>query len=253
MSGNWMDELLDASYAPKYVDQRSEDWERIRAGRFTSSEIWKIMECGKRPMTPEELKARPKSGKGSATKFVSDPSQMSATGMTYIYQKVAEVLTGRPKPSSYAYPLIYGKEQEPFAVEYFEKTFGIQTVEAGFEPYTDHAGGSADRFIDEHSGLEIKCPFQSENQIQYLMLNDHFDLKRVHPDYYWQCVSLMLFTNRSKWHFCTFDDRMIEPKHKMTHIELSTESESIREDMDSIIPALEGAVKVKLETLAMLS
>lgn len=246
-----LDEYINEAYKPKHTDQGSEAWENIRAGRFTSSEFWKLMECGYRPMTEKELAARPKSGKGSQVKRVLDPSTMGDKGKTYILQKVAEVLTGRPKPPSYAYPIVYGKELEPEAVEYFEKVTGLECFETGFQPYTDHAGGSPDRLIGEDEGLEIKCPWQSENQVSYLMLTDIYDLKRNHPDYYWQCVSLLLFTNRKRWHFCTYDPRMSEDKHKLTH--LIIESEKVSEDMNSITTALTAAVKEKLELIQLLS
>lgn len=251
MAENWLDELLDATYQPKHVDQGSEAWEQIRAGRFTSSEIYKIMECGTRLMTPEELKARPKTGKGSKTTLVPDPSQMSSGGKTYISQKVAEILTGRPKAASYAYPLVYGKETEPEAVAFFENKFGVECVEVGFQTWGEHSGGSPDRLIGEFEGLEVKCPFQSENQIDYLMLNDRFDLKRNYPQYYWQCVSLLMFTNRNKWHFCTFDPRMIDDRHKLTHIEIL--ASHVQDDMDLINQAIAGAVKEKLSLLKLLT
>lgn len=249
---NSLDELLDASYQSKYTDQGSEQWEQLRAGRFTSSEIWKIMECGKRPMTPEELKARPKSGKGSKTTQVPDPSMMGEKGMTYIYQKVSEVLTGKPKPSAYAYPLVWGKETEPEAVEYFCKRTGLEVEEIGFQTWSDHAGGSPDRIVtDGLSGLEVKCPFQSENQIDYLMLSDHYDLKNMFPQYYWQCVSLMLFTGRKQWYFCTYDPRMILDKHKMTIMLIK--ASDVEEDMNQVNKALEGAIKLKLQILQTLN
>lgn len=248
---SWLEELVSGEFTPKNIDQGSEEWENIRAGRFTSSEIWKIMEFGFRAMTLEELKARPKTGKGSKTTRVPDPSQMSEKGKSYIMQKVAEVLTGKPKPSAYAYPLVYGKETEPEAVEYFEKQTGYTCEEIGFQTWGEHAGGSPDRIIKEiKEGLEIKCPFQSENQIGYLMLTDHYDLKRMHPEYYWQCVSLMLFTGLKAWNFCTYDPRMILDKHKLTHIRI--ESEKVNEDMDLINTALAAAVKEKLELLDLL-
>jgi hypothetical protein len=129
---SWFDELVEGNFSPKNIEQGSDQWEQIRAGRFTSSEIWKIMEFGYRPMTPEELKARPKTGKGSKTTRVPDPTQMSDKGKIYINQKVAEVLTGQPKQPTYAYPLVYGKETEPEAVEYFEKTTGYTCEKIGF-------------------------------------------------------------------------------------------------------------------------
>lgn len=245
-----LDELLDATYRTKYLDQGSEQWENIRAGRFTSSEWWKLMECGKRQMTKAELDARPKTGKGSKTTQVPDPSTMSERGITYIRQKVAEVLTGKPKPPAYAYPLVYGKETEPEAVEYFEKITGLVTEETGFHPYTDHAGGSPDRLIGAKEGLEIKCPFQSENQVDYLMLTDFYDLKNIYPEYYWQCATLLKFTNRDLWHFCTYDPRMIADRHKMTHIEIP--ASRIQEDLDLVDTVLTAAVKEKLNLLSLL-
>jgi hypothetical protein len=246
-----LDELLDISYAPKFQQQGSEAWENIRAGRFTSSEFWKLMECGYRQMTDKELAARPKEGKGSKTKRVLDPSTMGEKGKTYILQKVAEVLTGKPKPPSYAYPLVYGKETEPEAVEYFEKVTGLVCEENGFQPWTEHAGGSPDRLIGETEGLEIKCPWTSEQQIGYLMLNDLYDLKRMYPANYWQCVSLMLFTGRKRWHHCSYDPRMIKDKHKLTH--LIIEADQVEEDQDLINVALTAAVKEKLELIALLT
>ncbi len=248
---SWLDGLIDPASKPKYIDQGSEEWGQIRAGRFTSSEIWKLMECGKRPMTPDELAARPKKGTGSSTTQIADHSKMSEKGMTYIYQKVAEVLTGQPKQSAYAYPLVYGKEQEPYAVEYFEKKFGVECEEIGFQTWGDHAGGSPDR-VFSRQGLEVKCPYMSEHQIGYLMLTDYFDLKRMHPDYYWQCVSLLMFTGLDAWNFCTYDPRMIEEKHKMTHIVIPKNGPGIEEDMNLINQALEGAVKEKLSILKLL-
>lgn len=72
----------------------------------------------------------------------------------------------------------------------------------------------------------------------------------MHPEYYWQCVSLMLFTGLKAWNFCTYDPRMIEDKHKMTRIRI--EAEKVDEDMDLINTALASAVKEKLALLDLL-
>jgi hypothetical protein len=242
-------DLVDEERASKHIPQGSDEWDAIRLGRFTSSEIYKIMECGKRDMTPEELAARPKKGPGSKTTKVPDPSKMSQTGFSYIRKKVWETLAGRPLPGPYAFPLVYGKETEPIAVEYFEEKYAIKTEPTGFQVFSDHAGGSPDRLIGTDDGLEIKCP-SSDEQIDYLMLTDHYDLKRCYPAYYWQCVSLMLFTNRHTWNFCTFDPRMVNEKHKMTRIVI--EWSKVEEDIDAVIKALEGAVEEKLKLIKTL-
>lgn len=247
---SWLDEIVDAAYAPKHINQGSQAWDDIRLGRFTSSKWYKLMECGKRPMTPQELAARPKKGKGSATTQVPDPSKMSKAGIEYIHEKVWETLTGRPVEQAYAYPLVFGRENEPFAVEYFEKQTGLVCDEVGFQPYTEYAGGSPDRLIGDKEGLEVKCP-SSDEQIKYLLLNDHYDLKREYPQYYWQCVTLLLFTNRERWHFCTYDGRMKNEKHKLTHIVI--EASRVEQDMEDATQALEGAVKEKLQLIQLLS
>src|SRR5690606_18658477 len=246
---DFFSDLLNPDTAQRHIAQGSDEWETIRLGRFTSSEIYKIMECGKRPMTKEELAARPKTGKGSKTTMIADPTKMSERGLKYIRQKVWETLTGMPVPQGYAFPMVRGKELEPEAVQFFEQKFGVETETVGFQVFSDHAGGSPDRIIGDDEGLEIKCP-SSEEQIAYLMLTDHWDLKRGYPEYYWQCVSLMLFTNRKRWHFATYDPRMQDEKHRMSHVVI--EWEKVEEDIDLVITALEGAVKEKLHLLSML-
>jgi hypothetical protein len=246
----FLDEIINPETATQHLEQGSDEWDKIRLTRFTSSEWYKLMECGKREMTSEELTARPKKGKGSKTTQVPDPSKMGEKGLKYIRKKVWETLTGRGLPEAYAFPLVYGKETEPEAAQYFEQKFEVETTVVGFQVFGDHAGGSPDRLIGTDEGLEIKCP-SSDEQIDYLLLTDHYDLKRNYPEYYWQCVSLMLFTNRKKWHFCTFDPRMQDEKHKLTHIEI--EWEKVEEDIDAVVKALEGAVEEKLKLIKSLS
>lgn len=247
---NLLDEFLDASYKAKYTDQGSDEWEKLRVGRFTSSEFHKLMECGFRQMTAQELAARPKSGKGSKTTRVPDPKTMGKAGVTYIRQKVWETLTGQIKSTSYAYPIVYGKEMEDEAVSFFETMTGIETIRTGFQPWTDHAGGSPDRFIGDNEGLEIKCPF-SDEQIDYLLLTDHWDLKANYPAYYWQCVTLLLFTGRERWRFCTYDPRIKEDKLKMTHLVI--DRNKVQEDLDLIPVVLASAVEEKLKLIQAIS
>jgi hypothetical protein len=204
---------------------------------------------GSREMTNEEKKARPKSGKGSSTTKIYLKDVLGDGAITYVKQKVAETLTGKLKPSAYAYPLVYGKETESEAVEYFERKTGLKCEEMGFCPYTDHAGGSPDRDIPEDdSFLEVKCPWQSENQIDYLMLTDHYDLKRMHPEYYWQVQSNLVFTGRSKARFIIYDPRFKDKKLKMQHLIIP----KVDEDHDLIRLKIELAVKEKLSMIKTL-
>lgn len=243
---SFLDDIIDADKAPIHAQQGSDEWDAIRIGRFTSSEIHRLMGHGWRPMTDKELGERPKKGAGSKTTRLPDFTQLSKEADGYIDQKVAEVLTGKANLQSYAYPLVYGKEQEPFAVEHFTEKYKLETYECGFQTFTDHAGGSPDRFIGPDDILEIKCPFASANHIDYLWMNTPLDLKDVHEDYYWQCVSLLLFCQRKRLHFCSFDPRFPE---KMRMKRIIFEADKFQEDHDRIIKVLEKAVDRKLQRI----
>lgn len=237
-------DLNDPVTALKHIAQGSDQWDQIRVGRFTSSEMYNLMGAAYRDMTPEELKARPKSGKGSGTKRVEVYDELSESAEKYIKIKVAETVTGIGKESSYAYPLVYGKEMEPQAVEYFEKKTGLECEEIGFIAFGDHAGGSPDRKVVLNGILEVKCPYSIEMQIDYLMLTDQWDLKRLKPEYFWQCQSNLLFTNAPVCHFISYDPRYPE-SHRMTHIQVKPDEDAF----NAIVKKLEAAVKRKLETL----
>ena len=222
---DFLDELTDEKLANKWIEQGTFEWDQVRIGRFTASEIHRLMEPSKRDMTPAELKARPTSGKGSSTKLVNDYSKLSDAALTYVSEKVAEVLTGSAKSQGYAFPLVWGNEHEQEAVEYFECQKSLKTEKVGFFRYTDHAGGSPDRLVEGNAILEIKCPFDSKNQIDYLLLTDQFDVRRNYFPYWVQCQANMMFTDAQLCHFCTYDPRMKHEKHKLTHIEIKPDAE----------------------------
>lgn len=246
---NFLDDLLDERTADVWIDQNSPEWEQVRIGRFTASELHRLMEPSKRDMTEAELKARPKSGKGSSAKLVYDYSKLSETALTYVNEKVAEILTGQAKQQGYAFPITWGTSYEAEAAELFAERTGYTLEKVGFFKYTDHAGGSPDRLVNDNAILEIKCPYEPVNQIKYLMLTDQYDVRRNYFQYWCQCQANLLFTERRLCHFVTYDPRMIAPKHKLTHIEIQPDPEF----HDLIRQQIEKAVKEKLSLLTILS
>jgi hypothetical protein len=244
---SFLDDIIDENKAHIHDAQGSDAWDQIRVGRFTSSDLYNLMGHGWRPMNEKELSERPKKGPGSKTTRIPDYTVLSKDADTYIDQKVAEVLTGQPRRQGYAYPLVWGKEQEPFAIELFQETYNLECTRVGFQTFTDHAGGSPDALIGDSEGLEIKSPVNSDNQLDYLRLFHINDIKDNYPQFYWQCVSLLLFTGRERWHFCTFDSRFINPKHRLTH--LIFEREKLQSEFDLIVTALENAIERKLQRI----
>jgi hypothetical protein len=243
----FLDDMLDDSRSKQYVEQGTEAWTELRRGRFTSSEIYHLMTDGYRDMTESELKARPKTGKGSSTTRIYVPERLGESAITYIRVKVAEILTGTVKQDSYAFPMVRGSEMEPEAVAYFEQQTGLQCEEVGFVPFGDYAGGSPDRYVGENEILEVKCPWAIEKQIDYLELTDQWDLKRYSPEYYWQCMANLFFTQKDLCHFITYDPRYPEP-YRMTHITIKPDLQAY----DLLAKKIEIAVKEMLETLRII-
>lgn len=232
------------------AEQGSQIWADIRAGRFTSSEMVRLIKNGERLMTQAELDARPKKGPGSASKWTEDPTKFSEDGMTYILEKVAEVLTGQPKETAWSHATAWGDTWEPFAAEYYARKFNVEFEIIAFKPFGDHAGGSPDRKIaGTKRGIEIKCPHESKNQVNYLQLFDQWDLKKFYPKNYWQCMSNLLFMDWEVIDHVTFDPRMKDEKHKLSKIEILP----VASEFDLICVKLEAAVKEKLETLRIIN
>lgn len=242
-------ESLNNGDASQYlVEQGSDEWKALRVGRFTGSEMFKLVDPGKREMTESELKARPKSGEGSKTKQIQDVKVLGEKAWTYIYKKAAETLTGQLDEEVYAWPLVRGKEMEPEAVEFFEKRTGLSSEKIGFVKFTDHAGSSPDRMVIDGSVLEIKCPSNSTNQLRYLLLTDHYDLKREYPNHYWQVQTNILFTGAKKGYFAAYDPRYKQEKQRMAIIEVPI----VPADHDLIIQKIAVATEEKLKIISLI-
>ncbi len=232
------------------AEQGSQIWGDIRAGRFTSSEMNRLIKNGERLMTQSELDARPKKGTGSATKWTEDPTKFSPDGDTYILEKVAEVLTGQPREQAWSHATAWGDTWEPYAAEFYARKYDVEFEIIAFRPFGEHAGGSPDRKITGRNwGLEIKCPHASKNQVNYLQLFDQWDLKKFYPDHYWQCQSNLLFMEWEGMDFVTFDPRMKEDRHKLSRMQITPNST----DQDLICLKIEAAVKEKLEILRVIN
>lgn len=216
-------ELAEAS------EQRSQVWRDARCGKFTASEIYKLM-------TDPRSKAAKEAG------------LWSEGAMTYIQTKVAEELTGLVHQDSNAYPLVYGQEMEVNAKEYLRDVKGYKIIEVGFVPFTDHAGGSPDGHIGENEVLEIKCPFNSANHVEYLTWKTPLDMLDSKPEYYYQIQSNLLFAKRTIGRFVSYDPRM--PDNRVC-FELLIPADI--EVQANIAVRLERAIKTKLELVKLLS
>jgi hypothetical protein len=173
------------------------DWLKARLGRFTGSECYKLFVGSKK--------------KGEL---------FGVGAQTYIKSKAAELLTMDVKPdvdfkqSEWAYSL------EAEAVNEFELATKLKGTYYGvanptFFNYGDYAGCSPDWEIDGKEGADIKCPFNSAEHVRNLLLKSANDFKEERWEYYCQAQMSMLVRGWKKFHFVSYDPRMIEKKLRL--------------------------------------
>jgi hypothetical protein len=183
------------------IDEKDK-WFLKRHGRFTASEIGKLL------------------SKGTGT-------NMFGTGAwTYIKQKAIEkmtVLWERPELDEVK-SLLHGKVHEQPAYEMYKRVtnnnsmryFGSETPL--FLEHNEDSGGSPDGLMGEgdriYCGLELKCPKNSHIHWDYFKMKDQWDLRAYNIDNYAQVQFLLLITNADEFHFFSFDDRFIDIKKK---------------------------------------
>jgi hypothetical protein len=176
-----------ATYTP---EQRSSEWFNQRIGKFTSSEIYKLM-------TEPRAKA------------AKDAGELSEGAKTYVRKKIAEQYGFIPDYTTEA--MAWGVEQEFYAKAWYEKLTGNRVAECGFIEVSPTYGGSPDGKVFEgiaQGALEVKCPFSSEHHIGHCMIDSAEYFKIEYPEYYWQCVSHMIVLNVEWCDFVSFDSRI---------------------------------------------
>ena len=142
------------------VEQKSEEWLKLRLARFTASDAQSIQANGK--------------------------------GLeTLCFEKVAEKLTGKGKPSFTNEDIERGNEQEEIARQTYELESGNIVETVGFVELNEWVGCSPDGLIGEDGLVEIKCK-NDANFVKFL-----FD-EKIDPAHYWQMQMQMLVTDR-KW------------------------------------------------------
>jgi len=152
--------------------QRTESWLKDRYGKFTASEIVKI------------LGAR----------------GLGETGKTYAIEKAIEELYGEFEEPFISYDMQNGINTEPLAFEKFKQLKGLEFLEVekcGFFNFGEHAGASPDGLVSDNSVLEIKCP--KSTTFFKLVATNEIDAK-----YYAQMQMQMLCTGANKAYFFNY-------------------------------------------------
>lgn len=167
------------------VEQNSDEWLHLRAGKLTSSKLGTIM--------------------ANFGKAFGEPAKKYAVNIAI------EQITGEPIPSTYSNAhMERGHIQEPIAKKLYEDTNFIDDVTNGGFFESEFIGCSPDGLVYGDGVIEIKS----------VIAPIHFaNVKRgtVDPAYYWQCVGNLKFTGRKWLDFISYCSEFPEDKQLYTH------------------------------------
>ena len=174
------------------MEANSKEWILFRRGKFSGSEIYKLM-----------------GEKGGIT---------TATAKTYILEKVTESLLDPEyiQPEMDTMATRWGKDLEGDASDYFSLAFNYVGMVEKPDPQCpewakDDVCGSVDGVVypkdGKPFGIEIKCPFNSTNHTEYCLMETESDLKSIKKEYYWQILHYMLIYEFDYYEFVSYDPR----------------------------------------------
>lgn len=160
---------------PQAHEQRSQEWFLSRLGKFTASEIHKLLGV-----------------KG-----------LGETGKTYCFEKAIEKVFGRDEDDNFkSFDMQRGIELEPIAFRKFKELKQedfIEIQETTFFPYGEHAGASPDGLVGDDAILEIKCP--KSNKFFNLVAGGIEEIDKV---YIAQMQMQMMCSNSKQCHFFNY-------------------------------------------------
>jgi len=223
---DWMEQIgitspQDESINVLNVEDSESEWMQQRTGKFTSSRIGDLMTKGR--------------GKD---KFWGD------TAMNYIYEKVAELMTGLPTYVRETAAMAWGSDHEEEAINYYNSIAhnSIEHMGTTFVKFNDSCGGSPDGFIKDNWVAEIKCPYNSGKHIKTVLTRE------IDKNYMYQCQANMLFSGRDYCMFISYDPRMKHDNMKMAIIPIKRNEEICNAILERIEKATEEILKIQEKT-----
>lgn len=205
---------------------KREEWLKSRVGKFTSSELGRLMT------------------------YEDDIYELPKGALTYIEEKVLEIMTDGKSVNQYTNESMErGNEKELEAIEVFEKRFDVICYATGsdqqFIEFNSSFGGTPDGLIDTDDIAEVKCPNSKTHLFRINNIRNQEDFKKHEKGIYWQIQGNLLATGRKRCFFIDYDDRFIDPQLQLFVIQIHRNEY----DIGKAIIRLDLAEKVKQQLL----
>lgn len=200
------------------VDQNTPEWLKMRMGVETASKAHDLM--------PNKTNGKRK-----------------ASWDSNMMQLIAEVCTGTYEELN-AKALEWGKANESAAIADYEFAKGVDALKGGFIYGKDRrVGCSPDILVKgQKRGAEIKCPFNSENHIAFLLED------KIRDEYITQMQFSMWVSGFEVWDFISYDPRMKKHMIKIVTLERDPKMMAL---FDELIPQFTKEMDEKLRKLGV--
>lgn len=196
----------------KDVNQNTDEWFELRAGKLTSSKLGTIM--------------------ANFGKAFGEPAKKYAVNIAI------EQITGEPISSDYSNEhMERGHEQEPLARMLYEQETFCDVTNGGFWE-GDFIGCSPDGMVGNNGCIEIKS----------VIPHVHFaNIKRqtVDPAYKWQCIGNLMLTDSDWLDFISYCDTFPEDKKLYTY---RLKKEAYQEEFKMLLSRINDFEKLVNET-----
>lgn len=157
--------------------QRTDEWFELRRGRFTASQISRLLGKETLQRTKDSVE-------------------------NYAFEKAVESIYGHLEDDFISYDMQRGIELEPLAFNRFKELKAFEFIDVEqcvFYPFGSHAGASPDGIVRDNSILEIKCP--KRNKFFKIIANG---IDEVDASYIAQMQMQMMCTNTDKAYFFNY-------------------------------------------------
>lgn len=197
-----------------FVEAHSDEWVMARLGHFTSSEWAKLFKTGR-----------------------SKDQYFGQGALTYVDEKVAEILTKKPKELIRGIPAIdWGVAHEPDAADAYSILTNQKLIHSGFYEYSLVFGGTPDR---EHATnqkliIEIKCPYVSSNFTAVCQIGSGEEYRKFDEEKFIQCQGNMLVTCSEMCDLVFFDPRMLNVEHQAKIIRIYRDNDLLKEGLERL-------------------